>query len=196
MNFFPPLFSAVLGAGLTLATAQDGPLPTLYQPENPNQNLVAELVGHLGLNGTGIELGYYPHPNVNLNVDVVAAVSGFRLGGGARLFANETGEFSPFIALDGFVTTGVSNLVVTVNEDKAEYRISPAKLLIPSMGIRYALLNFANVYGTVGYAFALTGGDAAFVAGDYSESVDRLANFLEPDGLQIMLGVSWRFTGR
>ncbi|MGL1903895.1 MAG: hypothetical protein OCC49_17285 [Fibrobacterales bacterium] len=164
---------------------------------NANNLMVVEVGGGIGWNapyGTGVELAFYPTPNVNINAGGGISFAGFKYGLGTKYFFKADQKFSPYVGASYYHAGGLSQLTVKVNNDSALYKVTAGHSLGLRAGLRVALSK-VNFYGTVGYGLPLSGGKSIYREGVESEDLETAAELFEPQGLELSFGMSFRIKG-
>ncbi|GAB2959481.1 hypothetical protein GCM10027048_28620 [Hymenobacter coalescens] len=212
-KFLPAISAAALVVFTTFGAVAQTELPTrpdpASAPERPAQPtpsapyVAPKLPGHYPANALGLEVGwgapygwgveYARMVSSHMDVNVGAGIGvGAKVGVGARYFFRPERPVSGYLGLNLARTGRLSNVDVTLNQEKANYSMNPSGVLHLRGGLRWQP-GSVGLLATAGYGARITGDPVVFnntyYYGTPSQEMRDLVQIISPGGLEFSIGV-------
>lgn len=160
---------------------------TIFSQDNNNKFGIGVSGGWGAPYGFGLQLNYSVVNRLDLNVGGGFSFSGFRGGFGARYLIKPEGS-SPFVGVNYIRTTGLSNLMVSFNEDEGEYTIPSNTAIFLRGGYIFKISKIAFLLNA-GYGIALEDKTARHQNGDRTDRLQKSADLMRLGGVEFSLTV-------
>lgn len=142
--------------------------------------------------GFGFEYSRIFQKHFDFNVGAGIGGSGFRVGGGVRVF-NGNWQASPFAGIAIFHNSGFDDLMVNTDGDIGVFNVRPDQAIALRGGLRlgYPYIVF---YITGGWAIPFRYSEALIIDGNPSQALIDATNLTtSPGGLELSLGINYQF---
>lgn len=142
----------------------------------------------------GLEFSLLFHELLDINAGVGIGVSGFKYGGGARLYPMRDSKVSPMIGAFIFHSTGTEGVVIPIGFEDATYDITPETAFLINGGMRLRFGKGHYFTAAVGYIEPFEGDQAEYVRGSRERQIRDVANALSTSGLSVNFGLQLKIS--
>lgn len=175
---------------------QNQPAPNFVEgsvaPGPQYQLLQAKIGFNLGWTfpySAGVEFSALFLELFDINAGVGVGMSGWKYGGGMRVFPLRASKFSPLAGMYVYHATGLRDVMVGNELGQATFNITPdtAVLLNGGARMRFGHGNYLTL--AMGYVFPFAGDKAVRVSGSNSPELQDIANAFATSGFSLNFGI-------
>lgn len=142
----------------------------------------------------GLEFSLLFHELIDINAGVGIGISGFKYGGGARLYPMRDSKVSPMIGAFVFHAAGAKGVVIPIGFEDATYDITPETAFLINGGMRLRFGRGHFFTAAVGYIEPFEGDQAEYQRGSRERRIRNVADALSTSGLSVNFGLQLKIS--